>query len=68
MPLWGWFLLVLAVVLVVMWLYDRRTRARGARLNDPGTMARGVTAPQANPEAHRAAMQPHRFGPWGGGN
>ena len=61
MPPWGWFLLVVAVVLAVMWVHDRRTKARGARLNDPGSMARGVTAPHANPEAHRAAIQPERF-------
>jgi hypothetical protein len=64
MPLWGWFLLVVAIVLVPMWVHDRRAKARGARLNGPGTMARGVSAPQGNPEAHRAAMQPER---WTGG-
>jgi hypothetical protein len=67
MPLWAWVLVVIAVLLAVMWLYDRRARARGARLNDPAAMARGVTAPQANPEAHRGAMQPQRYWPSGPG-
>jgi hypothetical protein len=68
MPLWGWFLLVVAVVLVPMWLHDRGVKSRGARLNDPGSMARGVTAPHADPEAHRGAMQPERWtGGFGGG-
>ena len=66
MPLWGWFLLVVAVVLAVMWLWDRRTKARGARLNDPTRMARGVTTPQGDPEAHRGAMPPERWGGLGG--
>jgi hypothetical protein len=30
-------------------------------------MARGVTTPQGNPEAHRLAMRPERYGPMGGG-
>ena len=60
MPLWAWFLVVVAVVLVPMWMHDRRAKARGSRLNDPGAMARGVTTPQANPEAHRLAIQPER--------
>jgi hypothetical protein len=69
MPLWAWFLVGVVVVLVPMWVHDRRAKARGSRLNDPGSMARGVTAPQANPEAHRAAMQPERFGSgFGGGS
>lgn len=64
MPLYGWALIVIAALLAVMWLVDRRTKARGARLNDPGAMARGVTAPQAHPEAHIEGMR--RFeGPGG---
>jgi hypothetical protein len=66
MPLWAWFLVLVAVVLVPMWLHDRRAKARGSRLNDPGAMARGVTAPQGDPEAHRGAIQPDRsMGPFG---
>jgi hypothetical protein len=63
-PLWGWLLLAVLVLLAAMWLHDRRVRARGARLNDPGTMSHGVTGPRADPEAHRGAMRPER---WGGG-
>ena len=68
MPLWAWVLVVIAALLAVMWVYDRRVRARGARLNDPAAMARGVTAPQGNPEAHRGAIQPERYGPGVGGS
>jgi hypothetical protein len=57
MPLWAWVLVVVAALLVVMWASDRRARARGARLNDPGTIGRGVSAPQADPEAHREGMR-----------
>jgi hypothetical protein len=64
MPLWAWVLVVVAALLVVMWASDRRARARGARLNDPGAMSRGVTGPQGNPEAHRQAMQRNQ-GPGG---
>lgn len=60
MPLWAWVLIGIAVLLAVMWLWDRRVRARGGTLNDPAAMARGVTAPQGDPEAHRGAMQPDR--------
>lgn len=63
MPLWAWVLVVIAAVLVAMWLSDRRARARGARLNDPAAMARGVSTPQGNPEAHRQAIRPERYGP-----
>jgi hypothetical protein len=41
MPLWAWFL-VGVVVLVPMWVHDRRAKARGSRLNDPGSTARGA--------------------------
>ena len=68
MPLWAWVLVVIAALLAVMWLVDRRARARGARLNDPAAMARGVTTPQGNPEAHREAMRPERYGPGAGGS
>jgi hypothetical protein len=62
MPLWGWLLLVVAVVLAVMSLHDRRVQARGGRLNDPGAMERRVAGPQASPDAHRNPL------PWGGGS
>jgi len=60
MPLWAWFAVVIAAVLTVMWVWDRRTRARGARLNDLGAMDRGVRGPEVNPDAHRGAMGPDR--------
>jgi hypothetical protein len=66
MPLWAWVLVVLAVVLAVMWVWDRRTTARRATLADPTAMARGVRSPEGNPEAHRAAMRPDRFDAGGG--
>ena len=66
MPLWAWILLVIAALLAVMWLVDRRARARGARLTDPAAMARGVTTPHGDPEAHRLAVRPESFGPFGG--
>jgi|1185.fasta_scaffold233168_2 hypothetical protein len=59
MPPWAWVLVVVAALLLVMWTVDRRARARGAQLNDPDAIARGVTGPHANPEAHRQAM--HRY-------
>jgi hypothetical protein len=68
MPLWAWVLVVVAAVLAVMWVWDRRTKARHGRPADPAAMARGVRAPEGNPEAHRGAMQPQRFdagGPMG---
>jgi hypothetical protein len=65
MPLWAWVMIVVAALLVVMWASDRRARARGARLNDPSAIARGVTSPQGDPEAHRQAMRPERSGPFG---
>jgi hypothetical protein len=58
MPLWAWLVLVIAVLLAVMAVWDRRTRARGARLNDLGAMGRGIRQPQAHPDAHRGQMQP----------
>jgi hypothetical protein len=61
MPLWAWVLVVVAVLLAVMWNWDRRTKARRARLADPAVMARGVRAPEGNAEAHRGAMRPDRF-------
>lgn len=61
-----WVLLGIAVLLAVMWLYDRRVRARGRRLNDPARMERGVHAPYGDPEAHRGAISPDRF--TGGGS
>lgn len=61
MPLWAWVLLAIAVLLAVMWLYDRRVRASGRRLNDVRKMARGVREVEGDVEAHRAAMQPQRF-------
>jgi hypothetical protein len=67
MPLYGWVLIVIAALLAVMWLVDRRAKARGARIADPAAMARGVTSPQGNPEAHRGAMRPERYGPGAGG-
>jgi hypothetical protein len=61
MPLWAWFVVVIAVLLTVMWVWDRRTTARRGRLADPAAMAHGVRAPEGDPEAHRGAMQPRRF-------
>jgi Flp pilus assembly protein TadB len=58
MPLWAWFLVLVAVVLVPMWVHDRRAKARGSRLNDPGSMARAVSTPQGDPEAHRPLQGP----------
>ena len=67
MPLWAWLLVAIAVLLAAMWILDQRARRRRAQLNDPSAMARGVTGPQANPEAHRGAMTADRFLPPSGG-
>ena len=63
MPLWAWLVVVIAVLLLPMWVYDRRVRRRGARLNAPSAMAQGVSAPQANPDAHRGALSADRYLP-----
>ena len=68
MPLWAWLIVAIAVLLAVMWVYDRQVRARRERLGDPSAaMARGGAAVQGNPEAHRGAASADRFLPPGGG-
>jgi hypothetical protein len=67
MPLWAWILVAITALLVPRWTNDRRARRRGACVNGPWDMARGVSAAQANPDAHRGALTADRSLPPAGG-